>query len=156
MVVVDQCAGMMQQRGGALLEALITGLVVGIGLLGIVGLQITTVQQGAHANLSYQATLQAYDMVDRMRANPAGVQAGLYNVVQGIPSSYPNCNGSVNCIPSQIASFDAGDWNTNNAALLPAGVGTVTGAGSGSNFSIQLQWNEPRVGTRTLVVTTRI
>lgn len=153
---VETRVEMMRQKGGALLEALIAGIVIGVGLLGIVRLQLLTVKQGYHANLSYQATLQAYDMADRMRANPSGVQAGLYNAIQGIPTGYPNCNGSVNCTPSQMASFDAGDWNTNNAALLPAGAGTVTGTGSGSNFTIQLQWTEATVGARTLNMTVRL
>ncbi len=38
------------------------------------------------------------------------------------------------------------EWNTQNAALLPSGQGTVTGAGAGSVFTVTVMWDDTRSG----------
>lgn len=140
-----------QQQGVALLEVLISMIIVAIGLLGIAQLQIATLRQSTHANFSYQAAQQIYDMADRLRANPVAVAAGSYNAINGIPGSPPSCKSST-CTPTQMATYDASDWNTINAAVLPTGTGTVSGAGTGSTFRITVSWVEPEVGNRSLAM----
>ena len=141
---------LVQQQGVALLEVLISIIIIAIGLLGIAALQSTTMRQGHHSELTYQALLQIYDMADRMRANPIGLTNGLYNNVTGIPNSPPVCSGPVNCTPAQMATADIAAWNNANAILLPTGTGTVTGAGSGTLFTVTINWVETEVGNRSL------
>lgn len=127
-------------RGFSLLEVLIALVVLSIGLLGVAGLQIGGLRYVHNANLRYQASLQANDMIDRMRANRAGVAAGAYNNISGTPLD-PGCI-STGCSPATMAVTDAFQWNTDNAALLPGGAGTVVGNGINNVFTITITWNE--------------
>ena len=68
-------SSMTKSRGFTLLEILIAVGVLSIGLLGIAGLQALGQRSNHSAYLRSQATALAYDMIDRMRANKAGVQA---------------------------------------------------------------------------------
>ena len=76
------------QTGATLLEALVTLLVMSVGLLGMAALQISGMQETASALRHTQANWMTYDMADRIRANPAGAAAGEYNSVDtGAPAS---------------------------------------------------------------------
>ena len=128
------------QQGFSLLEVLVAVVVLSVGLLGIAGLQLTGLRYSHNANLRYIAVLQANDMADRLRANPAGVASGSYNAVSG-PGSDPGCIAT-SCSPAQLANNDIFEWNRDYANLLPSGAGTVTGGGTGSVFTITVSWNE--------------
>lgn len=132
--------------GFSLLEVLIAVFVLSIGLLGIAGLQLTGMRYAHNANLRYQAMQQVNDMADRLRANPQGVASGAYNSISGSGSN-PGCISS-NCSPGQLAAYDAFIWNTNNALILPAGTGTVSGNGTDTIFTITVTWTE-RAGRET-------
>jgi len=129
-------------RGFSLVEVLVTIVVLAVGLLGIAALQIKGIRFAHRANLHYFAILQAQDMTNRMRANLTGVNAGAYNNISSIPSD-PGCiTNSNGCTPAQLAVYDAFEWNTNNARLLPSGQGSVTGAGVNSVFAVTISWQE--------------
>lgn len=76
-----------RQRGFYLLEVLVSLLVLAIGLLGIAALQAQGLRNNHDAYTRSQATMLAYDIIDRMRANranvaqyaqdPGGIDAGL-------------------------------------------------------------------------------
>ncbi len=54
------------QRGIVLLEALVALLIFSVGVLGLIGLQATSVKQAAAAEYRSTAVLQANDLVSRM------------------------------------------------------------------------------------------
>ena len=58
---------MHKQTGSSLLEVLVAVVILAFGLLGLAGLQISSVKSSHSAYLRSQATLLAYDMADRMR-----------------------------------------------------------------------------------------
>jgi type IV pilus assembly protein PilV len=66
------------ERGFTLLEVLIALLILSIGLLGLAALQTVGLRSNQMAVLRTQATHQAYDMTDRMRANPVATDASEY------------------------------------------------------------------------------
>ena len=131
------------QKGFTLLEALVALLILSIGLLGLAGMQGTGMHNNHTAYLRSIAIQQAYDMSDRMRANIVAVDAGSYN---NIPTGIGTAGDCITttCSTAQIATFDAFEWNTTNAALLPSGTGTVTRVGS--QFTITVMYDEERTG----------
>ena len=133
------------QHGFGLLEILITVVVLGIGLLGLAGLQATGLNFNHSAYNRSQATTLAYDMIDRMRANPAAI-----NSYTGAPAQTANCVAVAGCTPVQMALHDVWEWNnTIDATLVPGGVaagaaGTITL--NGAVFTISITWDENRDG----------
>lgn len=131
------------QTGFTMIEVLITAVILSLGLLGLAGMQATGLKSNHQAYMRSQATLLAYDISDRMRANMAGVKAGDYNNVSGIPQSYTDCQAN-SCTPAQMAIFDAYQWNTTLASTLPSGQGTVTAAGG--ILTVTVMWDHERSG----------
>ena len=82
------------QAGFSLIEILVAIVVISLGLLGLAGLQAASLRNNQVAYFRSIASQQAYDMMDRMRVNLAGVRAGNYNDLQGalgtIWSANPN------------------------------------------------------------------
>jgi type IV pilus assembly protein PilV len=139
-----------RQRGFTLLEILVAIVVLSIGLLGLAGLQVVSLNNNQIAYYRAIASQQAYDMADRIRANLVGVRAGNYNnLAAGLPGTNPDCL-SANCTAANMTISDHRQWNTLNASLLPAGNGTVAcapGAGCSAAtgrwiFDITVSWTE--------------
>lgn len=131
-----------QERGAALLEVLITVLVVSVGLLGVAGMQLAAIRGNHGSNLRSLAVFQAYDMAERMRSNRLGVQGGSYDSISGVGSD-PGC-GATGCTPANLASFDHFEWSQSNGALLPSGSGTVVR--NGDWWIITVRWDGDRTG----------
>ena len=143
--------------GFAMLEVLISVMVLSFGLLGLAGLQAYGLKNNHSAYLRSLATQQAYDIADRMRANRQGVANGKFNLVSGIPTN-PGCISS-GCTANNLADYDMFQWNTDNAALLPSGSGVVCrdsspndGAtpaapacdGNGNLYAVKIWWNDEK------------
>lgn len=127
------------QRGISLIEVLITIVILAIGLLGISALQITSMRNQNDSYARSLAVQQAGDMAERMQANEAGVTAGNYNNISTTPAD-PNCFAS-GCTAAQMAQYDAYEWNTDNAALLSNGAGTVAGPDAAGQYLISVSWD---------------
>jgi type IV pilus assembly protein PilV len=110
------------QRGFTLLEILVAIVVLSLGLLGLAGLQATSLKNNQVAYYRSIATQQAQDIADRMRANMLGIPTGNYTITN-TPAAQ-DCIGS-SCSPAVMAQSDANLWNSANARLLPGGSGAV-------------------------------
>ena len=156
---------MKSQSGFSMIELLVAVLVMGIGVLGITGLQMVSLQNNRGALLRGEAVQLAYDMLDRVRANPGSNYGGLN--LGAAPPAATNCHAN-NCTEAQMVTFDQavwkcslGLWNTNancaalrngvilptaaNQPGLPSGDGRVAvNAGTGI-VTITVQWQEPNL-----------
>jgi type IV pilus assembly protein PilV len=103
-----------RQRGVALLEVLIAFFVLAIGLMGLAALQMKSVQFNQAAYQRSQATVAAYDILDRMRLNRGAAQADGYEVTYGSTSG-----GSGN------AKNDLEQWLAFLKNNLPEGEGEI-------------------------------
>lgn len=97
-----------QQSGISLIEVLVTMFVMTVGLLGIAGLQATSVKDGLETAARSQAAWLVTEIVERARANPDGRVNG-YNV--NIDAA--NC---ANAPAMQCADTGAGNANNNCTA----------------------------------------
>ena len=144
-----------RQRGMTLLEVLIALLVLSIGLLGMAGLQVTSIRNSHSAYMRSQASILAYDAIDRMRANQAAAvsAADPYALAladnPGTPVS--NCNAST-CTTAQLTAFDLFEWTQALANELPSGDGSISRAivAGRTIFRVIVQWDDTRgVGAHT-------
>lgn len=145
-IYMNDMAALRKVSGFTLLEVLIALLVLSIGLLGLAALQTFSLRLNHQAYERTQATLLMDEIVDRIRANPEGKNAGAFdNVGTGWSGSYPNC-ATTNCTTgSALANYDIAMWRSAIAApgVLASGVGTITRQAPNSPFfNITVSWRE--------------
>lgn len=144
------------EQGVTMVEILVAALILGIGLLGVAGLQFATLSVNQGAYLRSQATVLSRDIADRMRANGSGVETGAYNMSgSGSPAEHSSCTtAGAGCNGAQMAANDLYDWNQFLGNRLPNGEGHVCidsspedgdpGAvacdGTGSTYVIKIWW----------------
>jgi len=138
-----------KQRGFTLLEVLIALLVLSIGLLGLAALQTTGLRSNEMASMRTTSTMLAYDISDRMRANPQGTIDGDYIIDSDpVTGTIPDCTSasSTDCTTAELATFDLSQWKT-ALAQLPGGQGDISqAAGTPLVNTITVRWDENRTG----------
>ena len=158
-----------RQRGFTLLEVLITMVILSVGLLGVANLQLLGLNYNNNAYHRSQAVQLAYDIIERMRMNSAGVTAGTYSggtaanstmtltfgidgFVTAVPTlaSPPTCDTTNFCTAADLATYDLNQWSDSiNTALPnlededgdPTTMARIT-ALSGNRYSVLIQWGE--------------
>jgi len=143
--VMNQSHPHTQHAGFSLIEVLVAVIVVTIGLLGFAKLQVITLQDNQTASEYTHATLLAYDIADRIRANPDGVRDGNYAKALGsctAPAATASCESTA-CNPAQMAAWDISDWQTTINTQLPNPSCGITIAAD-STISVSLIWQDKR------------
>lgn len=139
-------------RGSTLLEVLVAILVLSIGMLGIAGLQISSLRysQGGWARAAVAASLS--DLADRVRNNPDSIPTAYVNEskyateraaiedgsLQSDFADARNCD-SKTCTPAQLALYQSMEWRLAVARDIPGGAGYVTGS-SATGYVATVLW----------------
>ena len=102
-----------KEKGFTLLEVMIALVIFSIGLLGLAGLMAQSTAFTNSAQYRTQATFLAYDMLDRMRANPseAANPTLRYNLNFGNTPGTATCYATT-CTLTQLATADKDQWLT--------------------------------------------
>ncbi len=142
------------QRGFSLIEVLVALLVMSVGLLTVAALQVFSLQVEAKALNGTRATLLAADIVDRIRANPAGAAAYEIGIAEGAAEPEQACADGPDdftvtdpCTPEQLAAYDMWTWrramSAGNPLSVPAGTGSIDFVpGTPVVHRITVQWRE--------------
>lgn len=138
-----------RQAGISPIEVLIALLVLALGVLGAVLLQTNALRYSASAADQTQASFIAYDLLDRMRANPSELAGYAISVPAGCR---PTSAGS------SILATDLADFSQAVSCVLPGGEAEVSIHGQQARVSIS--WSEERTvaagGTSTLIASALI
>jgi type IV pilus assembly protein PilV len=130
------------QRGATLVEVLVALLVLSIGLLGVAALQVNALQTNSSAHVRSQASVLAYDIADRMRANRAVAMAGGYDVVYATTPTGATLN-----------VLDVANWKAALTNTLPGGQGEIVTTGNVA--LIRVRWTD-KLGTQVFETRTQI
>jgi len=132
------------QEGMTLIEVLVALLILGVGLLGAAAIQLNALKYTDSSRMTSQASFIAYDMMDRIRANPSGD----YTIT---PPTSAN--------PSVARDQDLFDFTTN---IVNFGGTTATGSIKLNKlvYTITITWDDSRAANvansrRTFVLTSR-
>ena len=90
-----------------MVELLVAVLVMGVGVLGVTGLQVVSLQNNRDALLRSEALQMAYDVLDRMRINGAGNYDGV--AFDDEPEAPTDCFAN-DCSAAQMTDFDVAIW----------------------------------------------
>lgn len=160
-------------HGFAMIEILVSIVIVSVGLLGLVGLQASALKTTHSSSFRSVASARAADITDRIRANYGGFLNGAYFGIWGTPGSLPvnqhcypvilggNQTASA-CDRSKLALDDAFMWQAGNADALPEGFGVVcrdsspydgtpsapacSGGATDARVVVKIWWNDSRAG----------
>jgi len=127
-------------RGFSLIEVLVAVLVLAIGLLGLAALQSTAMKFTDSAASRTQATVLAYDILERMRANPDGMGSSAYDV-----------DFSDNPTAGTMAETDLTQWKADLADDLPSGNGRIQTTDLGQNLyrvTVDVRWDDQRLANQ--------
>ncbi|SDO69912.1 type IV pilus assembly protein PilV [Ralstonia sp. 25mfcol4.1] len=151
-------------RGFSLIEALVTLVVLSIGMLALANLQLQTLVDSRTAAMRNYAALMAYNLADQIRSNSTAVTNGTFNVPK---SSDPvaKCFTAAGCTPDEMAITAYATWLADVRESMPGGDGIVCtdstpndGAGSAEDkngcekevnapYVIKIFWSEDNGGT---------
>jgi type IV pilus assembly protein PilV len=136
----------IHQRGFSILEALISLVVLSVGLIGASAVQVSTLKFTQVSQQRSTASQQLFSITEKMRSNLAGVRAGNYNFsvpYASIPSAIPAAvNCPVSCSAVQIAQRDTNAWLTELARTLPSGRAVITSTTAPIMWQITVMWEE--------------
>ena len=130
-------------RGFTLIEVLVALVVLAIGLLGMSSLMMTSMQSNQSAYLRSQASVLAYDLIERMRANKdRAITTDDYTMAVTVTSAPgdPGCS-SGSCTPAQQATLDKRQWITDRINSIPGSTQLVTRANS-NEYVITISWED--------------
>ncbi len=126
-----------RQGGFSLIEVLVAVLIVSVGVLGVAGLQLLSLQNNTSAMYRTQATQAAYDIMDRARAN----RGQNYSIaIDANAPSDPGCG--TNCSPAAMRALDLIEWREQLAEILPEGTGSV--AMNAGSMTVTVRWRDTR------------
>ncbi len=161
------------QGGFSMIELLVAVLVVGIGVLGITGLQVVSLQHSRAALLQGDAVHLSYDILDRIRSNrDVDYAIGL----EDDPPEAEICTSDP-CSPEELRDFDLAVWKCSLGgfndddvceALRDEGVlppltdhrGLPDGDGrvviDGDTVTVRVRWTDANNTARSIDVETQI
>lgn len=148
--------------GFTLIEALVTVVVMSIGMLGLAAMQSASVRFAYDSYLRTQTSFMAADLFDRMRANPS------VNYDDLTATTSTNCaSASADCDAATMMQFDMAQWTAQAGELFPdADVEITTNTPAPFHtYTIEFKWNSRttdggRIGTednrQTLIYVARV
>ncbi len=143
------------EHGFAMLEVLISLLVILVGVLGIAGMQLMAVNNTETARYQSVATMLASSMAAKIQANfaywggvlvPPAVITVTGSTVTGVPVFTGTCLNTV-CNPTQMAYYDLQNWGAamagvanvdgviNDGMALPSAIGLSYPPSGGTNVT---------------------
>ncbi|MBZ2170105.1 MULTISPECIES: type IV pilus modification protein PilV [Marinobacter] len=142
-------AGGQREKGFTLIEILVTLFILAIGLLGLASLLFEGMLNNQGAYLRTQASILAYDMADRMRANKDQATAYDNFTTDGASTALPACaSQAAGCSAAGLVDYDKAAWTRqiqnvgSNMTMIPGGIGTISHDAATNTYTISVQWQE--------------
>ncbi|WP_439100693.1 type IV pilus modification protein PilV [Congregibacter sp.] len=142
-----------QQGGFTLIEVMVSVLILLVGLLGVVGMQMLSLQANQGAYFRSQAVYIGAEILDAMRANPTAVASyvGVYPDDGATVPGDQACQDADGCTPQQAALQDLREWNVHFFDVFNVGAGnfrpSIPGgraliSADGDEYTVQVNWTE--------------
>ncbi len=151
---------MSKQRGFSLIEAIVAFLILSIGMLGIASLQMLSLKAGHTAELRTMAVIKAEEMFERIRNNPAALDASTaasYVSATTDSGTDSDCTATL-CSYAQMARDDIFHWKADLRNSLPDNDNTtasiavtpVSATNPTATVTIAINWQERKQEAQTM------
>jgi len=122
--------------GFTLVEALVTLVIMSIGMLGLAAMQSASIRFAYDSYLRTQTSFLAADLFDRMRANPS------VNYVDLEDTTSTDCSDSTaNCDPITMMQYDLTQWTNQGNALFPDAEIQLNSPAPFNTYTISFKWS---------------
>jgi type IV pilus assembly protein PilV len=124
-----------KQRGATLIEALVSILILSLGLLGMAGLQLNALSFEKSSWATHRISEVTSDIAERIRANYEADFNSRYSYSETYGSTLTKtftangcrANGASDCTFGKIAENDMAEWQLKTRGLLPGGAALLEG-----------------------------
>lgn len=135
-----------RQSGVGLIEVLIAVLVLSIGFLGMAALQSKALSNNNSALVRSIGTIASYSILDAMRVDQDGVQAGNYDDLSvTVPSDWSapgDCSGEGK--GAAFTQANQNQWCDDLGSLMGPGTKGEVTADGGGNYTITITFDDER------------
>ena len=131
---ITSCAPISREKGFSLIEVLVSIVILGIGLLGAAGLQLSTLRSNhftAQASIATQLVRDYEEITQMVRSASISTSEGT-SALSGLDTNTtdtattPTCqSSSATCTSNQLAAFMLKEWKVRVTAELPGGRAVV-------------------------------
>lgn len=149
------------QKGAGLIEVLVSLIILGVGLLGVLSLQTNGATSNQRAVFLTDAQVLAQDMADRIRAfgeDGLGARGGEYGGTvtgsRGGTQAYAEqvCSDTTSCSAAQVVAFDRHEWEEAlDNSSLPNGRGRVIFNDAINQYTVRILWDQDRTGASQVI-----
>jgi type IV pilus assembly protein PilV len=145
--------------GAGLIEVMVSLLILGVGLLGVLSLQANGLNSNQRAIFVTEAQMLAQDMAERILSYGSGDSgadgtdgvsyAGISKAKIATAVTFTrNCDADDTCDGAQTKIFDEEEWQVLlSDSSLPSALGEVTWSVANSAYTVAVMWDQNRTGT---------
>jgi type IV pilus assembly protein PilV len=134
------------QQGLAMIEVLVSMLIIAMWLLASAGMQVGMFKLQKSADFRLRAIVLATELGERMEANSTAAKNGGYVLSAGATVNAPIDCAKAACSPADLASYDLQQWSARVRSALIVETFTVTKVTTAAlaTYNIHISWKEPR------------
>ncbi|MBC6904637.1 type IV pilus modification protein PilV [Saccharophagus sp. K07] len=133
--------------GSSLVEVVVALFVLAVGMLGVLSMQVKSMQFNQSAYYYTQAVYLANEILEHMRSSPGIANTYLIGLEEAAPTASKNCNDtSVTCSPAELRNFNLKQWRDNVTSTLVSGKASVQRVGD--FYAITVQFDDSRSSTK--------
>ena len=126
-----------------MVEILVSIVVISIGLLGLAAMQNASLRLSYESYIRSQANFLAYDLIDRIRANP---NAPSYELSVDATLSETDCfstnSSSQGCNTTQLREHDLFTWRQQARKILPDAQVEISYDDTEQLYSMRIKWQD--------------
>jgi type IV pilus assembly protein PilV len=143
------------QEGFSLIEVLVAGFILAVGLLGVGSMQLSSIKMNVGAYNQSQANIVITEILDRMRLNQAAYLSGDYDDVDtddDAPSAQSCITENGGCTEAQLAVHDiraftgffndVNELGDNFVASIPGGSATIIRDTTTDVATVSVSWDQ--------------
>lgn len=134
---------MRSENGSSLIEVVVALFVLAVGMLGVLSMQVKSMQFNQSAYYYSQAVYLANEILESMRSNRSVASTYLIELDEVTPTPAKDCSAQgITCTPAELRSYNLSQWRQNIAATLTSGKSSIQR--SGDFYAITVQFDDSR------------
>lgn len=131
------------ESGSSLIEVVVALFVLAIGMLGVLSMQVKSMQFNQSAYYYSQAVFLANEILENMRSNPSVANTYLIDLEEKAPEISKDCGETgVTCTLAQQRDYNLSQWREHIEKTLVSGKSSV--ARVGDFYAITVQFDDSR------------